>query len=338
MKRHGYLFDNITSFENLLKAARKAQKGKRFKNSTVDFNLNLEAELLKLQRELQARTYQIGSYKQFYIYDPKKRLISALPYRDRVVQHVLCNVIEPIFDYGLIYDTYACRKDKGSHRAVSRFTAYCRKNKYALKCDIKSYFASIDHDLLFEMIMKKIKDPDTLWLVKLIIDSTPSLGIPIGNLASQIFANLYLNGLDHYLKETVRCKYYIRYMDDLIVFDNDKNRLNNIKKAIRERLKNLKLELHPHKSQIYLTANGVGFLGYKIYPAHRLIISLNVKRLRKRMRKYFEQLKSKLISKQKIVCSIQSWLGYAIHADSFNLRRKILSEYNYQTCLPAGRG
>ena len=223
MKRHGNLFDKIISFENLLKASRKAQRGKRLKNSTANFNLRLEPELLKLQKELQEQTYQIGSYKRFYIYDPKKRLISALPYRDRVVQHALCNVIEPIFDNGLIYDTYACRKDKGSHRAVDRFALYCRKNKYTLKCDIKSYFASIDHKVLSEMIKKKIKDPDALWLIKLIIDSTPSPGIPIGNLASQIFANLYLNGLDHYLKETVKCKHYIRYMDDLIVFDNDKN-------------------------------------------------------------------------------------------------------------------
>ncbi len=330
MKRQGYLFDKIISFENLLKASRKAQRGKHFKNSTADFNLSLEPELLKLQKELRERAYRMGSYKQFYIYDPKKRLISALPYRDRVVQHALCNIIEPIFDNGLIYDTYACRKDKGSHRAVNRFTTYCRKNKYALKCDIKSYFASINHDVLFEMIMKRIKDPGALWLIKLIIDSTPSPGIPIGNLASQIFANLYLNGLDHYLKETVKCKHYIRYMDDLIVFDNDKNRLSEIKEAIREYLRRLKLDLHPHKSQIYLTANGIGFLGYKVYPTHRLIVSQNVKRLRKRLKKYIELLKLKLITRQKISCSIQSWLGYAIHADSFNLRRRLLAEFALQ--------
>jgi len=334
MKRHGNLFDKITSFENLLKASRKAQRGKRFKESTAEFNLRLEHELLKLQKELQERTYRIGGYKQFYIYDPKKRLISALPYRDRVVQHVLCNVIEPIFDSGLIYDTYACRKDKGSHRAVNRFTMYCRKNKYALKCDIKSYFASIDHDLLVEMITRKIKDPDVLWLIKLIVDSTPSPGIPIGNLASQIFANLYLDGLDHYLKETVKCKHYIRYMDDLIVFGNDKNRLDDIKDAIREYLRRLKLELHPNKSQIYLTARGIVFLGYKVYPTHRLVVRQNVKRLRSRIKKYFKLLKLRLITRQKIVCSIQSWLGYAIHADSFKLRRQLLTEHDFLGISP----
>ncbi|MBI5699768.1 RNA-dependent DNA polymerase [Candidatus Saganbacteria bacterium] len=338
MKRYGQLFGKICSFDNLLKAARKAQRGKRLKTSTSEFNLRLETELLKLQKELQDRTYRIGRYKQFYIYDPKKRLISALPYRDRVAQHALCNVIEPIFDQSFIHDTYACRKDKGSHSAVNRFTTYCRMNKYALKCDIKSYFASIDHDVLFEMLKKKTKDPNALWLIKLIIDSTLSPGIPIGNLASQIFANLYLDGLDHYLKETVKCKYYLRYMDDLIVFDNDKGRLNEIKGAMGEYLRSLKLELHPNKSQTYLTAKGIVFLGYKVYPTHRLVVKQNVKRLRKRIKRYFELLRLKLITPQKIICSVQSWLGYAIHADSFNLRRKILSEFNFKACLPAGRG
>ena len=142
MKRYGFLFDKIVSFENLLIAARKAQRGKQQKRSTAQFNLNLETELLGLQTELLNRTYRIGAYKRFHIYDPKKRLISALPYRDRVVQHALCNIVEPIFNRGFIYDTYACRKGKGSHQAVNRFTQYCRKNKYVLKCDIKSYFAS----------------------------------------------------------------------------------------------------------------------------------------------------------------------------------------------------
>ncbi|MFC1571197.1 reverse transcriptase domain-containing protein [Candidatus Margulisiibacteriota bacterium] len=329
MKRYGNLFDEITSFANLLKASRKAGRGKRFKSFTADFNLNLENELFRLQRELQEQTYQVGGYKRFYIYDPKKRLISALPYRDRVVQHALCNVIEPIFDHTFIYDTYACRKDKGSHKSVNRFTKYCRKNKYALKCDIKRYFASIDHDVLFEMIKRKIKDPVTLWLIKLIINSTASPGIPIGNLASQIFANLYLNGLDHYLKEQIKCKHYIRYMDDLIVFSDDKNRLNDIKNAINEYLRLLRLELHPNKSQIYITAKGILFLGYKIFPTHRLVIRQNIRRLRRRIKKYVKLMKLKLISGQKIICSLQSWLGYAAHADSFNLSKNVLSELMY---------
>lgn len=155
MKRYGHLFEKICSFENLVKAAKKAQRGKRFKSSTSEFNLRLEDELLTIQEELQQKTYQIGQYKHFYIFDPKKRLISALPYRDRVIQHALCNVIEPIFDRTFVPASYACRRNKGSHRAVSLFSRFCRSNSYVLKCDIKSYFASIDHDLLYELIASR---------------------------------------------------------------------------------------------------------------------------------------------------------------------------------------
>ena len=165
MKRYGNLFESVCSFENLLLASKKAQKGKRFRYSTSVFNLNLENELLCLQKELQNKTYQIGSYKQFYIYDPKKRLVSAAPYRDRVVQHALCDVIEPIFDRTFVYDSYACRKGKGSHEAVERFTEFSRKNDYVLKCDVKSYFASIDHEALWQFILGKIKDKQALWLI-----------------------------------------------------------------------------------------------------------------------------------------------------------------------------
>lgn len=338
MKRHGYLFDKICSFENLLIASKKAQKGKRFKTSTGLFNLELENELIILREQLQNQTYRMGEYKQFYIHDPKKRLISAAPYRDRVVQHALCNVIEPLFDRTFIDDSYACRKDKGSHKAVDRFTEFSRKNAYVLKCDIKSYFASIEHDALCRLILKKIKDPQALRLIKLIIDSTPSPGIPIGNLTSQIFANLYLGGLDHYLKEDVKCKYYIRYMDDLIIFDNDKSRLNKWKELIREYLRSLKLKLHENKCQVFPTRKGVDFLGYKIYPTHRLVIKDNIRRLRKRLKKYFMLFLEGGITGDKIICSMQSWLGYALYADSYNLRRRLLMRYDFQACLPAGRG
>ena len=328
MKRYGYLFDEICSFENLLKAAKKAQKGKRFRQSTGDFNLGLENELMALQRELRDQTYRMGEYKQFHIYDPKKRLISAAPYRDRVVQHAICAVIEPLFDRSFIHDTYACRRGKGSHKAVERFQRFSRLNKYALKCDIKNYFASIDHEVLFRLISEKIKDGRALRLIEAIIDSTPSPGIPIGNLASQIFAGFYLDGLDHYLKERAACRYYVRYMDDMVVFDNEKTGLKAVKEAIERFLAGLKLELHRGKSRIYRTEKGINFLGYKIFPAHRLVVGRNIVRLKRRLKRYFRLLKEGVMSEYKIVCSVRSWLGYALHADSYNLRRRILTEYN----------
>lgn len=334
MERHHHLYEKICSFENLLLAARRAQKGKKLKSSVSDFNLEFEKEIFALQAELLSQTYRVGRYKQFHIYDPKKRLISALPYRDRVVQHALCNVIEPIFDQTLIFDSYACRKGKGSHLAVDRFTEFSRKSGYVLKCDVKSYFASIDHETLYGMIQKKIKDPKTLWLIKRLIDSTASPGIPIGNLASQIFANLYLGELDHYLKEIVQCRYYIRYMDDLIFFGNDRSALNIIKEKVGNRLKELKLELHANKSQIYQVRNGVSFLGYKIYPTHRLVIKQNIRRLNRRLKRYFKLWARKLMTRETIACSIQSWLGYAVHADAFNLRRRILAKYKLEGISP----
>lgn len=326
MKRYGYLFEKICSFENLVKAAKKAQRGKRFKDSTSSFNLKIEDELLKIKEELRQKTYQVGGYRHFYIYDPKKRLISALPYRDRVVQHALCNIIEPIFDRTFTDDSYACRRNKGSHRAVNCFSQYCRTNNYVLKCDIKSYFASIDHNILSGLITKKIKDPDVLWLIKLIIDSTPDPGIPIGNLTSQVFANLYLNSLDHSIKEEIKCRHYIRYMDDLVFFEDDNTKLDWIKEMIADYFSELKLKMHSDKSKSCETKRGVMFLGYLVYPTHRVIVWRNVTRFRRRMRTLGMLFQKKLVSLRRIACSIHSWLGYARHADSYNIRRKLFAE------------
>lgn len=328
MKRYGYLFDEICSFPNLLKAANKSQKGKRFKNSVLRFNFVKEKELLKIQEELENKKYKVGRYKEFYIFDPKRRFISALPYRDRVIQHALCNVIEPIFDKSFIHNSYACRKNKGTLRAVNCFTKYCRKNQYVLKCDIKKYFASIDHQVLYGKILQKIKDKKVLWLIRTIIGSTPDPGIPIGNLTSQIFANLYLDELDHYIKEEIKCQYYLRYMDDLIIFADSREELSIIKIQIANFLNKIKLELHPGKSQIFQTAGGVEFLGYKIYPTHRVITKQNIRRLRKRMKNYFKLLERGVILKKKILDSIRSWLGFALHADSYSLRRRLLLEFD----------
>jgi len=327
VKRQGHLFEQICSFQNLLKAARKAQRGKRFKQSTSYFNLELEKELLNLQYQLIHQAYHMGSYKHFTIFDPKKRAISASPYPDRVVQHAICNIIEPLFEKFMIHDSYACRKNKGTHKAVDRFTEFSRINNYVLKCDIKSYFASIDHRVLYALLQQQIKDPKLLSLLGLIIDSTSSPGIPIGNLTSQILANLYLNGLDHHIKETLKCHYYLRYMDDLILFDNNKDHLNHWKEAIRQYLHTIKLELHPKKCQTYSTQKGVPFLGYKAYPTHRLILKENIKRFMKKLKKYKEVSGGGLTTDPKIISSVQSWMGYAIHADSYHLRRKLLLKF-----------
>jgi RNA-directed DNA polymerase len=242
MKRHNHLWVPITSFENLLLAARKAQRGKRFRPNILEFNDRLENNLLQLQQELLSHSYQPGAYRTFEIIDPKPRIISAAPYRDRVVHHALCNIIEPLIERSFISDTYANRQGFGSHRALRRFTKFCRSSRYVLQCDIRKYFPNIDHAILKTQLHQKIKCPETLWLIDTIIDNSnpqgspytyfvgddlshPPVrgasseknrpkGLPIGNLTSQFFANVYLNGFDRFIKETLLAPKYLRYVDD----------------------------------------------------------------------------------------------------------------------------
>ncbi|MBI5398986.1 group II intron reverse transcriptase domain-containing protein [Candidatus Saganbacteria bacterium] len=326
MKRYGNLFEKLISFENLLLASKKAQKGKRFKDSTGNFNLELEKELLLIQHELRQGLYKPGTYKRFLIFEPKKRLISAAPYRDRIIQHALCNIIEPIFDNAFIYDTYSCRKGKGTHAAVERFSAFCRKARYVLKCDISSYFDSIDHKVLFDLISRKIKDRKVLWLIRIIISSlnrAEGKGIPIGNLASQFFANIYLDGMDHFIKEKLKCRYYIRYTDDFVVLDDNKEKLHGVKKKIEEYLLGLRLNMHPDKCAIFKVEQGTDFLGYKIFPGHRLVRKSNIKRFTRRIKKYRKELLYDKISLAKITRSIESWAAHAAHANSFGFLKKL---------------
>lgn len=245
---YSLMFDHICTFPNLLLAAYKAAKNKRSKASTAEFLFRQETELLALQHALIAKTWKSGGYRTFRIHDPKERIISAAPFRDRVVHHALCNIIEPIFECGFIFDTYANRTGKGTHRAIERFQQYARKYPFVLKCDIRKFFPSLDHQVLKQEIRRRIWCPGTLWLIDAIIDSSnpqepvpphffPSddiaplpfgggagggaerrRGLPIGNLTSQFWANVYLDRFDHFVKETLRVPGYIRYVDDFVLF------------------------------------------------------------------------------------------------------------------------
>jgi retron-type reverse transcriptase len=281
MKRYGSLWPKITAFANLLDAARKAQKGKRFRPNVLAFNDNLEGELLRLQEELTHKTYLPGTYRTFEIVQPKRRMISAAPYRDRVVHHALCNVIAPLIERTFIDDSYANRDGKGSHRALKRFTGFARSSQFVLLCDIQKYFPSIDHTILKGLIRRKIKCPDTLWLIDTIINGSneqiPSVshfpgddilspldrrrGLPIGNLTSQFFANLYLNSFDHFVKENLKAKKYVRYVDDFAVFSDNRQFLVEARQAIEAYLATLRLNIHPIKSQIFETHHGSKFYG-----------------------------------------------------------------------------
>lgn len=349
MKRKGNLYNSIVSFGTLLAASRKARRGKRFKASTARFEYNLERNLFDLSKKLEAQTWRPGPYREFYIYEPKPRKISAAPYEDRVVQHALCFVIEPIFDKTFIHDNYACRKGKGTHKAVDRFTYYARRFKYVLKFDIARYFPSIDHERLKEKIRRKIKCVKTLCLVDLIIDSsnpqdgglfyypgddlfTPlerRKGIPIGNLTSQIFALVYLNDIDHFIKEKHPEAGYIRYMDDMAVFGDDKNTLWEILDEVKPLIEQARLNLKSGASMVYPTEFGVDYLGYKLYPGHRKVRGQNVVRYRRRLKKLQNQYAVGEISLADINASVQSWIGHVSHADSWRLREELFSEVSF---------
>jgi retron-type reverse transcriptase len=352
MKRYGNLYPQVWDFENLLRAARQAQKGKRFTSGCRNFNLDLEKHLVRLQRELQNQSYRPGQYNHFRIYEPKKRLISAAPYEDRVVHHALVNVIEPFFERAMIADSYANRLGKGTHKAVDRFTQFARKRRYVLKMDVVRYFPSLDHDLLRGAIAKKVKDKEILWLIGLILDSgltaefggspnyfpgddlfTPlsrKRGLPIGNLTSQFFANVYLDGFDHYVKEDLGCKCYIRYMDDMVVFDDSKRHLHELRKTMLAELEHLRLRVHLNKAQIWPVQKGTDWLGYRVYPTHRRVRKSNIKRFRGRLQVMAEGYCRGEIELEKVKASILSWLGHVKHADSYHLRQDVLGKVFFQ--------
>lgn len=345
MQTYRNLFPRIVSFENLSLAAKKAAAGKRGKFNVCRFLLDQEKELFRLQEELASQTYLPGEYRIFEIFEPKPRIISAAPFRDRVVHHALCNVIEPIFDRSFIYDSYACRKGKGTHRAITRYREFCRKNRYVLKLDIEKYFPTIDHAILKGIISRKIRCEATLWLVNLIIGSSPPQegivryfpgddlfapvgrrrGIPIGNLTSQFFANVYLDGLDHFIKEELRVRHYIRYVDDLVIFTGDKDFLWEIRGKISHYLEGLKLKPHPVKSRIFRTDEGVEFLGFRIFPTHTRIKTEGLKRFRRRVKRQKRVFAAGEISVEKLGQSIRAWIAHLEWANSHRLRKHVFA-------------
>jgi retron-type reverse transcriptase len=345
MKRRKHLYDTLVCFENLLQAARQAQRGKRFLPATLAFNHRLETELPRLQRELQTQTYQPGPYKTFTINDPKPRLISAAPYRDRVVHHALCNVLEPIFERGFIFDSYACRKNKGAHAAVDRLTHFMHGADFVLKCDLRKYFASVDHAILKALLRRKIGCEPTLALIDLIIDhGSPlevntdyfpgdhlfsplerQLGLPIGNQTSQFFANVYLDPLDHYIKEELGYRRYIRYVDDFVVLADDVEQLWRLRDRIAAFLQeNLRLRLHPQKQTVTPVTTGIDFLGYRVFPTHRRIRRTSGFRFRRNLKRMAVRYREGRIDAQQVQQRVAAWIGHAAHADTYGLRAALL--------------
>ena len=345
MNRHKDLFPAIVSFENLYQAFKKAAKGKRGQPNVAAFEFDLEANLFRLQEELQAKTYRHSAYDSFYIRDPKHRLISAALFRDRVVHHALVRVIEPIFERSFIEDSYANRAGKGTHLALDRCQAFARRYRFVLQCDLRQYFPSIDHALLRRILARKLADRDVLWLVDRILESGAGVlsgeydmvyfpgddlfaaqrprALPIGNLTSQFWANCYLNPLDHFVKRELHCKGYLRYVDDFLLFADDTRPLWAWKRAIRDHLAGLRLALHERRSTVYPVGNGIPFLGFRVYPTHRRLKRANGVAFARRLKRHCAALARGEITYEELERRVLGWIAHAAHGDTYRLRRSL---------------
>jgi len=349
VKRHGKLYGTITDFGNLYLGARQAQKAKRNRDTVLAFNYNLERNLIALQDELRSRTYRPGGFQTFVIHDPKRRLISAAPYRDRVVHHAVCQIVAPIFDRTYIQESYANRTGKGTHRALKHFAQCCRSHKYVFQADIQKYFPSIDHEILKAEIRRKIKCPDTLWLLDTIIDHSNEQeptdlhfsgddlfaqlrrrGIPIGNLTSQHFANVYLNRFDHFIKEQLLCSGYVRYVDDFCLFSNERGKLVDWRNRIEERLAELRVRIHPIKSQISETRRGIDFVGFRVLPGQTRVLRKGLRRAYRRFHELQQAFATGEVDLDCVKQCLTSWIAQVSHADSMGLQKEVLSSLVFQ--------
>jgi len=358
MKRFGGLWSRVVSFENLHRAAYQVLRGKRSKEQAGDFFYDLEGNLLCLQRELAGGTYIPGDYRTFWISDPKPRLISAAPFRDRVVHHALVNIIEPLFEMRFIDHSYACRKGKGTHRALAQFDHWAHTTKYILKMDIRKFFPSLDHEILKQKIARTVKDREVLGLCRLIIDQsnqqerviqyfpgdtllTPlerRIGIPIGNLTSQFLANVYLDGLDHFVKDGLRVRRYLRYVDDFCCFADDKQDLRWIRDEIVDHLETIRLRLNDGKSRIRQLKEGVEFLGFVFFDNTTRLNQRGVKRQRARVKLLQRDYADERLSWEDVKASLQAWDAHAAHGRTWRLRSRVFESAVFQRNQPAGIG
>lgn len=324
---HG-TFEKIISLENLFLAWDEFKKGKRSKSDVQNFEFNLEDNIFKLNQELLGKTYKHSDYIPFYITDPKVWHIHKAIVRDRVVHHAIFRVLYPAFDSSFIYDSYSCRNNKGTHRAVKRLKSFSLKvsrnnsvNFWSLKCDVSRFFNSIDQNILLNLLQERVQDQDLMWLLKVVITSfvdQKNKGVPLGNVTSQLFANIYLNELDWFVKHRLKFKYYLRYCDDFVFLAKERKDLERLVPILQLFLrKSLKLILHPRKIIFRKYSQGIDFLGYVIRP-HSVIIRT---RTRRRM---FNKLCKKIYNNQPITQSLPSYLGMLKHANSEKIKAQLL--------------
>lgn len=333
-------YEQLCDFNNLYDAYLACRKGKAWKNSTALYQQDALYNTWLLREELVKNYYELSGYNVFHIYHPKPRVIKSIKFKDKVVQRSLCdNVLTPTFEKHFIYDNYACRKDKGVHAAIGRTKEYMRYHYerygidgYVLKCDIEKYFDSIDHEKLKIIVRRLVKDDRVYNLLVKIIDSTAGSGLPLGNQTSQLFSLIFLSAFDHYIKETLRIKCYLRYMDDFVLIDPDKEYLQYCKKEIEFLLQDLDLQLN-QKSHIFPIKNGFDFLGFHFYLTDTGKIIMKLRReskesMRRKLKKFKELYREGKITKEEIDHSWNSWVGHAKHGDTYYLIKNMRKYYD----------
>lgn len=343
MKIYKNVFEKIISLENLFSAWDAFKGGKRNRYDVQVFERNLEENIFELHRDLKAKKYKHGAYSGFWIRDPKPRHIHKATVRDRVLHHAIFNILNPIFEPTFIAQSFSCRVDKGTHKGIetlgtitNKISKNGHKSTFALKCDIKKFFDSVDHDVLLKIISGKIKDADAMWLLSEIVKSFISKeasvfehkGLPIGNLTSQLFANVYMNEFDQFMKHKVKARNYLRYTDDFLIISDSKEYLEELIRPISQFLQEkLSLKLHPNKVLLRKFHQGIDFLGYIILPRHRRVRTKTKKRIiNKIFRRVLEQ-KQGLISNETLEQSLWSYLGVLSHADSYRLSQELKNKF-----------
>ena len=318
VRRYGKLYEQVCSMDNLRLAFQKASRNKRKYTEVIDYEKNLEENLKILQNELITKTYHTGEYRQKTIYEPKERIIYILKFKHRVAQWALMNIVEPIIIPMLIKDTYSCIVGRGMHKASERTMEYVARCDYCLKMDIRKFYPSVNQSILYSFIERKFKDKDLLYLFKDIIFSFPGgKNMPIGNLASQILGNFYMNALDRFVTEELGCKYYARYCDDFCLFSNDKKQLHYFKQRIINFLRE-KLDLQLSKCDIFPVSRGVDFMGYRHFRGYRLVRKSTAKRVKRRIPAVYRKLEDGKISFEQFRSIIDSTLGWVEWANSYN--------------------
>ena len=334
-----------------------ASKGKRYRDEVLSFANNLESHLIDIQNHLLYGTYTMGRYRQFYVHEPKKRLIMALPFRDRVVQWAIYRQLFPIYDKQFIHDSFACRPGKGTHSAVDRLQYWLRQTErkprryYYLKLDIAKYFYRVDHEILIKILSRKIKDKRLIDLLALIVNSEETrfglpigvdpdlcdpcdrlfeVGMPIGNLTSQLFANLYLHELDLFVKHDLRLHYYIRYMDDIIILHHDKKHLAVIKNEIEAFLSDeLRLQLNK-KTAIRPCSMGIEFVGYRVWATHRKLKKKTALKIKSGVKYAKKARDNGEITQDSFIRRIASYRGIFQYCNSFNFRQGLNNLFRKQ--------